>query len=153
MSNEMNFNDVVERVKDALAGAATTTGQTFLPTETADEIIQLVYERNFMRSLFPSMPMSRRMMKVPKLTGSVNFHGMSLNTAVSGAGSVQTGVATPESSQTSTVFTTLPQTRVVSVIQATTTYCSSMDYESGRYPQAVQPQSTFRRVVQVRLSH
>lgn len=115
MSNEMNFNDVVERVKDALAGAATTTGQTFLPTETADEIIQLVYERNFMRSLFPSMPMSRRMMKVPKLTGSVNFHGMSLNTAVSGAGSVQTGVAAPESSQTSNEITLELKTMMANV--------------------------------------
>jgi hypothetical protein len=69
---------MVERVKAALAGAAASTGATFLPTETAEEIIELVYERNFMRSLFPSMPMSRRIVKIPKLTGSINFHEQTL---------------------------------------------------------------------------
>ena len=112
--SEMNFNAVVERVKDALAGAATATGQTFLPTETADEIIQLVYERNFMRSLFPSMPMSRRMMKVPKLSGSVNFHQMALN-ASSPTGSVQTGRAVVESSQTSAEITLELKTMMANV--------------------------------------
>ena len=37
MSNEYEFSEVVERVKDALAGAGTTTGATMFPTETADE--------------------------------------------------------------------------------------------------------------------
>ena len=74
----IEFTDMVERVKAALAGAAASTGATFLPTETAEEIIELVYERNFMRSLFPSMPMSRRIVKIPKLTGSINFHEQTL---------------------------------------------------------------------------
>ena len=117
MSEEMNFNDVVERVKDALAGATSTTGQTFLPTETADEIIQLVYERNFMRSLFPSMPMSRRMMKVPKLSGSVNFGMMNLavQSPVTGTGATTTGVAVPESSQTSSEITLELKTMMANV--------------------------------------
>ena len=88
MSEEnYEFTDVVERVKNALAGAGTTTGATMFPTETADEIIQIVYERNFMRSLFPSMPMSTRTVKVPKLSGSVNFHRQTLSQTESGTAS------------------------------------------------------------------
>ena len=44
-SDTIEFTDVVERVKAALAGAASSTGATFLPTETAEEIIELVYEK------------------------------------------------------------------------------------------------------------
>ena len=90
MSQEIDFTELTERVKNALAGAAAATGATKLPTETAEEIIGIVYERNFMRSLFPAMPMSRRIMKVPKLSGSVDFHGMSL-------GNVDAGTAADES--------------------------------------------------------
>jgi hypothetical protein len=83
-TEEIEFTDVVERVKAALAGAASSTGATFLPTETAEEIIELVYERNFMRSLLPAMPMSRRIVKVPKLTGSIDFHQQTLTNTESG---------------------------------------------------------------------
>jgi len=93
--NEIQFTDMVERVKAALAGAGTTTGATMFPTETADEIIQIVYERNFMRSLFPSMPMSTRTVKVPKLNGSVNFHRQTL-------GQTEAGTASDESRQATT---------------------------------------------------
>ena len=97
MSEEnYEFTDVVERVKNALAGAGTTTGATMFPTETADEIIQIVYERNFMRSLFPSMPMSTRTVKVPKLSGSVNFHRQTLSQTESGTASDESRHATTE---------------------------------------------------------
>jgi hypothetical protein len=92
----IEFNDVVERVKAALAGAASATGATMLPTETADEIIQIVYERNFMRSLFPAMPMSRRIVKVPKLTGSISFHQQTLAMTEAGTASDESRAATGE---------------------------------------------------------
>ena len=83
MSDE-NFTDVVERVKSALAGVAAGTGGSMLPTETADEIIEIVYERNFMRSLFPALPMSRQTVEVPSLTGSIAFHEQALSSTESG---------------------------------------------------------------------
>lgn len=92
----IEFNDVVERVKAALAGAANSTGATMLPTETADEIIEIVYERNFMRSLFPAMPMSRRIVKVPKLTGSISFHQQTLTMSEAGTASDESRAATGE---------------------------------------------------------
>jgi len=92
----IEFNDVVERVKAALAGAASSTGATMLPTETADEIIEIVYERNFMRSLFPAMPMSRRIVKVPKLTGSISFHQQTLAMTEAGTASDESRQATSE---------------------------------------------------------
>ena len=95
MTTEINFTDMVSRVKDALAGDSASNGATFFPTETADEIIQIVYERNFMRSLFPSMPMSTRTVKVPKLNGSVGFHRQTL-------AQTKAGTASDESTQTST---------------------------------------------------
>ena len=96
MSQEIDFTELTERVKNALAGAAAATGATMLPTETAEEIIGIVYERNFMRSLFPAMPMSRRIMKVPKLSGSVDFHGMSLTDVDAGTASGESRHATAE---------------------------------------------------------
>ena len=84
MSENIDFNDLTERVKLALAGASSDRGATMLPTETAAEIIGIVYERNFMRSLFPAMPMSRRIVKVPKVSGSIDFHQMTLSSAESG---------------------------------------------------------------------
>lgn len=96
MSQEIDFTELTERVKNALAGAASATGATMLPTETAEEIIGIVYERNFMRSLFPAMPMSRRIMKVPKLSGSVDFHGMSLTDVDAGTASGESRHATAE---------------------------------------------------------
>jgi len=94
MSDEIQFNEMVARVKDALAGVGNHGSQMF-PTETADEIIQIVYERNFMRSLFPSMPMSTRTVKVPKLTNSVAFHSQTLADTTA-------GTATDESRQSTT---------------------------------------------------
>lgn len=96
MTDEINFNDMVTRVKDALAGNAASTGATFFPTETSEEIIQIVYERNFMRSLFPSLPMTTRTVNVPKLTGSVNFHRQTLGQTESGVASDESRQATAE---------------------------------------------------------
>ena len=45
MSQEIDFTELTQRVKDALAGAASGTGATMLPTETADEIIGIVFKR------------------------------------------------------------------------------------------------------------
>ena len=66
MSQEIDFTELTQRVKDALAGAANATGATMLPTETAEEIIGTVYPRNFLRSLFPAMPVGRRTTHHPK---------------------------------------------------------------------------------------
>jgi hypothetical protein len=105
---QIEFNDVVERVKAALAGAASATGATMLPTETADEIIKIVYERNFMRSLFPAMPMSRRIVKVPKLTGSISFHAQTL-------GMTEAGTASDESRQSTGEMTLELKTMIANV--------------------------------------
>ena len=96
MSQEIDFTELTQRVKDALAGAASGTGATMLPTETAEEIIGLVYERNFMRSLFPAMPMNRRKLNVPKLSGSVDFHGQTLSATESGTAAGESRHATAE---------------------------------------------------------
>lgn len=96
MTETIDFTELTERVKLALAGAASGTGATMLPTETAEEIIGIVYERNFMRSLFPAMPMNRRIMKVPKLTGSVNFHQFTLSDAESGTAATESRHGTGE---------------------------------------------------------
>ena len=95
-SEEMNFSEMTEKVKAALAGVAAGTGATMLPTETAEEIIGIVYERNFMRSLFPAMPMARRIMKIPKLTGSVSFHQQTLAMAESGTAAGESRNSTGE---------------------------------------------------------
>ena len=108
MSDEIQFNDMVERVKNALAGSTSASGATMLPTETSDEIIQLVYERNFMRSLFSAMPMNRRMVNVPKLTGSVSFHQQTLDATTS-------GTAATESSQTTNEITLELKTMIANV--------------------------------------
>ena len=96
MSQEIDFTELTQRVKDALAGAASGTGATMLPTETAEEIIGIVYERNFMRSLFPAMPMNRRKLNVPKLSGSVDFHGQTLSATESGTAAGESRHATSE---------------------------------------------------------
>jgi len=108
MSEEIEFNDVVERVKDALAGNTAGSGATMLPTETADEIIAIVYERNFMRGLFPALPMSRRTVNVPSLTGSVAFHQQTLADTTS-------GTAQAESSQTTAELTMTLKTMIANV--------------------------------------
>jgi hypothetical protein len=96
MSQPIDFTELTNRVKDALAGAAAGTGATMLPTETAEEIIGIVYERNFMRSLFPAMPMSRREMKIPKLSGSIDFHQQPLAATEAGTAAGESRHATAE---------------------------------------------------------
>lgn len=98
--NEEQFTETVERVKNALAGAGATTGATMLPTETADEIIEIVYERNFMRSIFPSMPMSTRTINVPSLTGSISFHEQTLADTEAGTAQAESRPATSEITMT-----------------------------------------------------
>lgn len=89
MSEEIQFERMVEKVKNALAGAASTTGGTMLPTETIEEIIQLVYSRNYIRGLVSALPMSRQTVEVPKLTGSISYHGMSLSDVESGTAAAE----------------------------------------------------------------
>lgn len=96
MSQEIDFTELTQRVKNALAGAANATGATMLPTETAEEIIGIVYERNFMRSLFPAMPMTRRKMNIPKLSGSIDFHQQTLGMTEAGTASAESTHATAE---------------------------------------------------------
>lgn len=96
MEDQEQFTDVVERVKAALAGVASSTGATMLPTETADEIIEIVYEKNFMRSVFPSIPMTYRTLNVPSLTGSVSFHEQTLASTESGTAAGESRPATGE---------------------------------------------------------
>ena len=96
MSQEIDFTELTQRVKDALAGAASGTGATMLPTETADEIIGIVYERNFMQKSFPAMPMSRRKVNVPKLSGSIDFHQQTLAATESGTAAAESRHATAE---------------------------------------------------------
>ena len=107
MSDE-NFTDVVERVKSALAGVAAGTGGSMLPTETADEIIEIVYERNFMRSLFPALPMSRQTVEVPSLTGSIAFHEQALS-------STESGTAVGESRHTTSKVTMTLKTMIANI--------------------------------------
>lgn len=96
MSQEIDFTELTMRVKDALAGNTAASGATMLPTATAEEIIGIVYERNFMRGLFPAMPMSRRKLLVPKLTGSVSFHGRTLAETTTGTAAAESSNTTAE---------------------------------------------------------
>lgn len=94
--SEENFIEVAEKVKNALAGAGSATGGTMLPVETANEIIEIVYERNFMRGLFPSMPMSRKTLNVPSLDSSIAFHGHSLADTDAGTSASESRPSTGE---------------------------------------------------------
>ena len=107
-AEEIDFNDVVERVKDALAGNTSGSGATMLPTETSDEIIRIVYERNFLRGLLPALPMSDRTTNVPKLTGSIKFHQQTL-------ASTTTGTAAAESSATTGEITLTQKTMIANI--------------------------------------
>jgi len=108
MSEEIQFEQMVEKVKAALAGAGTSSGGTMLPTETIEEIIQLVYSRNYIRGLVSALPMSRQTVEVPKLTGSVSYHGMSLS-------SVESGTAATETSQTTGQITMTLKTLIANI--------------------------------------
>jgi len=90
------LNEGVSYLKSALAGAGLTTGSEFLPDETAEEIIALVYERNFARQSFPSVSMSRDTLKLPKITGSVTFSGHTLSDVESGTAASESRNATTE---------------------------------------------------------
>ena len=108
MTEEYDFNEVVSRVKDALGGASSSTGATFFPTETSNEIIQLVYENNFLRGLLPALPMSTRTVNVPKLTGSVSFHQQTLS-------ATETGTTVGESRQTTSEITLTLKTLIANI--------------------------------------
>lgn len=90
------LNENVNYLKSALAGAAATTGAEFLPDETAEEIIGLVYERSFARQAFPAVSMNRDTLKMPKVTGSVTFSGHTLSDAESGTAGSESRHATDE---------------------------------------------------------
>lgn len=108
MTENIDFNDMVARVKTALGGATAASGATFFPQETSEEIIRIVYERNFMRSLFPSLPMSTRTVTVPKLSGSVNFHRQTL-------AATESGTEATESRQTTAEITMTLKTMIANV--------------------------------------
>ena len=108
MSEEIQFEEMVEKVKAALAGAASGTGGTMLPTETIEEIIQLVYSRNYIRGLVSALPMSRQTVEVPKLTGSISYHGMSLS-------SVESGTAPGEASHSTGNITMTLKTLIANI--------------------------------------
>ena len=90
------LKDGVTYLKSALAGAAATTGSEFLPDETAEEIIGLVYERSFARQAFPSVSMTRDTLKMPKVTGSVTFSGHALTDAEAGTAGAESRNTTGE---------------------------------------------------------
>jgi hypothetical protein len=96
MSEEIQFDEMVQRVKTALAGDTSGNGGTMFPTETSDEIIQIVYERNFMRSLFAALPMATRTVKVPKLASSIGFHRQTLTQSKDGTASDESSHTTSE---------------------------------------------------------
>lgn len=100
MTSENFETDDIERVKNALAGAAANTGGTFLPDETAREIIQIVYEQNYLRGLIPALPQARQVMKIPKLTGSVSFHELTLSGVDAGTTPAESRHATGEITMT-----------------------------------------------------
>ncbi len=100
MTSENFETDDIERVKNALAGAAAGTGGTFLPDETAREIIQIVYEQNYLRGLIPALPQARQVMKIPKLTGSVSFHELTLSGVDAGTTPAESRHATGEITMT-----------------------------------------------------
>ena len=84
MADSIEYTDEVERVKAALAGNTAGNGGTFLPEETSREIIQIVYEQNYLRGLISAIPQGRQTLKIPKLTGSVSFHEISLTEVAAG---------------------------------------------------------------------
>tara|TARA_R110001592_G_scaffold210521_3_gene462142 strand:+ start:48504 stop:49565 length:1062 start_codon:yes stop_codon:yes gene_type:complete len=106
---DIEYTDDIERVKNALAGAAAGTGGTFLPDETAREIIQIVYEQNYLRGLIPALPQARQTMKIPKLTGSVSFHELNLSDVDAGTLPSESRHATGEITMTlKTIIANIP---------------------------------------------
>lgn len=106
---DIEYTDDIERVKNALAGAAAGTGGTFLPDETAREIIQIVYEQNYLRGLIPALPQARQVMKIPKLTGSVSFHELTLSDVDAGTLPGESRHATGEITMTlKTIIANIP---------------------------------------------
>lgn len=108
MTEEIQFEHMVERVKNALAGAGANAGTEMLPVETVEEIIQIVYSRNYIRQLVSALPMSRQTIEVPKLTGSISYHGMSLS-------SVESGTAPGEVSHTTDQITMSLKTLIANI--------------------------------------
>ena len=93
---DIEYTDEVERVKAALGGATAATGGTFLPVETSQEIIRIVYEQNYLRGLISAIPQGRQTLKIPKLTGSVSFHEISLTAVEAGTEPAESTQATAE---------------------------------------------------------
>ena len=100
MTENIEYSDDIERVKNALAGATANTGGTFLPDETAREIIEIVYEQNYLRGLIPALPQARQTMKIPKLTASVSFHKLTLAGVDAGTTPAESRHATDEVTMT-----------------------------------------------------
>lgn len=72
------YNKALLEVKAALTGHQAGQASEFLPTETAQEIINLVYDRNWARQAFQSINLRRETLNIPKLTGSISFYGRTL---------------------------------------------------------------------------
>jgi len=74
----------VAAAQAALQEKATFDGSTgygaeMLPTETSDEIIQIVYDNLWCRQVFRSVPMTNETQKIPKLSGSILMQGTTGN--------------------------------------------------------------------------
>jgi len=69
MANE----DAVLKALDGTAGK----GDEMLPEEVRNEIIEIVREKSWVRQTIPTIEMSMSTVKIPKLTGSITFYGVS----------------------------------------------------------------------------
>jgi len=101
------YSKALLEVKAALTGHQAGQGSEFLPTETANEIINLVYDRNWARQAFQSINLRRETLKIPKLTGSITFHGRTLADA--------DGTEASESRHTSSEITLTIKTLIANV--------------------------------------
>ena len=109
MADSIEYTDEVERVKAALAGNTAGNGGTFLPEETSREIIQIVYEQNYLRGLISAIPQGRQTLKIPKLTGSVSFHEISLTEVAAGTEPAESSHTTGEITLTlKTIIANIP---------------------------------------------
>lgn len=64
----------VEEVKEVLTGES-GYGADFLPTETANEIIEIVRNLNFIKDSFETISMKTEKMEIPRILTDIEFHG------------------------------------------------------------------------------
>lgn len=66
-------NKALEEVKAALTGEPGLGGE-FMPEETVNEIIEQVYESNWLRGTFTTVSMKTESIKLPKITSGIEMH-------------------------------------------------------------------------------